>query len=263
MKKVIAAAALAVSVFVLPVGAAPPLQAWDTDASGVLDEAEFRRGVREAGLLEKWDEDGDELLGPDELAEGLYDAWDADDDGALSVSEWDTAVDLWFGESDVDLAVEAWDDDGNGAISPAEFEVALEETALFARFDEDEDDLLAVEELADGIFDVADADDELGVDEDEWGLLDVFDEDDGIFGDEPPGELEAEPAGAGAPDELDLIEEGRSFVQLPIPCGSDEGEDAECASTAERFCAALGYEPPIDHLARDGALYAIRCRDEP
>ena len=97
MKAQIAAFAAATALSHGPV-VAQGLETWDADASGTLSETEFVDGFRGAGLLDDWDADGDGLLGSSELAEGLYGLWDANGDGNLSIDEWDSAVDFWFGE---------------------------------------------------------------------------------------------------------------------------------------------------------------------
>ncbi|SFH26567.1 hypothetical protein SAMN04488020_1098 [Palleronia marisminoris] len=226
---------------------------WDTDADGVLRESEFTQGVFDSGVFEEWDTDDDEAVGYSELSSGLYSAWDANDDGELSVDEWDSAVDLWFGEFDVNLSVENWDADGNGIISEGEFAEALEETDLLARLG-NEDEVLAEDELASGLFDIADTnDDETVAEEEESFFTDVAE----FFApeDEPTAEVDANTFEDNAP----LIERGEAFMQLPIPCGN--GENA-CEDVAARFCSTLGYGEPIDFLDVNSELYAIRCKDE-
>jgi hypothetical protein len=66
----------------------------------------------------------------------------------------------------------------------------------------------------------------------------------------------------GTPEGLPpVIERGQAFTELPIPCGGDSGDDT-CQRTADSFCSTLGYGPPIDFLAAEGALHVIRCKDE-
>ncbi|WP_375263650.1 hypothetical protein [Palleronia sp.] len=226
---------------------------WDTDADGVLGESEFTQGVFDSGVFEEWDADDDEAIGYSELSSGLYSAWDADDDGELSVDEWDSAVDLWFGEFDVNLSVENWDADGNGVISEGEFAEALEETDLLARLG-NEDEVLAEDELASGLFDIADTnDDETVAEEEDSFFTDVAE----FFA--PEDEFTAEVDANTLEDDAPLIERGEAFMQLPIPCG--DGENA-CEDVAARFCSALGYGQPIDFLNVNSELYAIRCQDQ-
>ena len=231
---------------------------WDIDGDGVLDESEFTQGVFDSSVYDDWDADDDGAIGYAELSSGLYSAWDASDDGELSIDEWDGAVDLWFGEFDVNLSVENWDADGNGVISEPEFAEALEGTDLIARLGA-ENGALDEEELASGLFDVADTDDDdVIVDEEDSFFTDVAE----FFAPEEETGAAANADAAGVLDDADgvqLIERGEAFMQLPIPC--EDGQNG-CQQVAERFCSTLGYGQPIDFLDVSGELYAIRCQDE-
>lgn len=231
--------------------AAQVLEPLDGDADGRLDADELRAAFAARGVAAGLDMDADGLLDPVELAEALYALWDTDEDGTLSVGEWDDGVDQWFGEDPVNLAVEVWDRDDDGSVSKVELAVALEETELFAGFDADGDGGLGGDELPglipglgeDGSVPIADED---GLLED---AVELFLEDDGGPVAE---EVDVEPL----EDEPPLIERGEPFVQLPIPC------DGACEETAARFCEALGYEPPLGTLTVEDRLYVIRCADE-
>ena len=227
------------------------LETWDADASGTISETEFADGFRGVGLFSDWDADGDGLIGSSELAAGLYGFWDANGDGDLSVAEWDSAVDFWFGEDDVNLAVSAWDADGDGVISEFELADALGDAELLARLDSDEDDLLDESELSAGLFGLAGGDDDDALSVEEDGLLTGIAE--ALAPDDPVG------AGEAAEPEVNLIEPGEAFSQLPIPCGSG----GSCEAVASDFCSALGYGAPIDTLAVEGRLYVVRCTDDP
>lgn len=238
--------------------AAQGIDEWDTDGDGMLAEPEFSQGFLDAALFEGWDTDGDLAIGHSELSNGLYAAWDANDDGELSVDEWDGAVDLWFGEVDVNLNVANWDADGNRVIAESEFAEALEETDLLAYF-AGEDEVIREDELASGLFDIADTnEDDLIAEEENAFFTDIAE----FVAPEEAVGIAAE-ASVSDPlkdtDELQLIEQGEAFMQLPIPCG--EGENA-CQDVAARFCATLGYGQPIDFLDVNGELYAIRCQDD-
>ena len=256
---------------------AQEIGAWDTNSDGLLEEAEFTEGFLSAGVFGRWDLDGDDLIGFSELSGGLYGLWDADEDGELSVDEWDDAVDLWFGEQDVNLSEEAWDENGDGIISQAEFAEGLQRTDLLARLDTvDDDSLLGEEEFASGLFDVADADEDDQLGEGEDGLLGEIADflvpasdqeepaaEEGVLDDEEAIGDEEGPFEDGDEDVLEedepLVEFDEAFMQLPIPCGS---ENSSCEQVAQRFCEALGYGEPIAFLDVEGSLYVIRCEDE-
>ena len=264
-------AALLATAMAAPV-TAQSLGEQDANNDGVIDRAEFRQALGD-GWFDRWDRDGDAVLSATELGEGLFRLWDRDDDGSLSIAEWDTAVDLWFGETAVNLSVSEWDANGDGLISREEFVSAVAETELFARLeaDDDEDELIGEDEFADGVFDVSDADENtfLGEDED-WFLTDLIEifnaPDDGEQAALNEGEVEpatdpvdadADVGAIGEPDSL--IELGEAFVGLPIPC---DAEASGCRQTAQRFCTVLGFGEPIDFFDSGGQLYAIRCADD-
>lgn len=261
----------AVAALVGASAAAQEIGAWDVNADGLLDEAEFTQGFLDAGVFDRWDLDGDELIGFSELSTGLYGLWDANEDGELAVSEWDNAVDLWFGERDVNLAVETWDENGDGIISQAEFAEGLQTTDLLARLDSAETDgALGEEEFASGLFGVADADEDDFLGEEEDSLLTEIAEflapstdeeepaaEDDALDDEVPADEEAGLLGDEEDESLAVFDE--AFMQLPIPCGAEE---SSCEQVAQRFCDTLGYGEPIAFLDVEGSLYAIRCEDE-
>lgn len=232
--------ALAIS---LSPAAAQSISDWDEDQNGEITRAEFRTGFDEAGLFVTWDRNADDSIAEMEFAEGLYGFWDRNRDGDLSVEEWEDAVDLWIGEGDVDLSASVWDADGDGVISQFEFANAFQKANLIAEFGENEDDVFNEEELADALFDSADSDDDDLIVITEGGFFATAVE----MLDDP---LETD---------VNLIEAGEAFTQLPIPCGT--GND--CQQTASNFCSVLGYGKPIDALAVDGQLYVVRCTDDP
>ena len=255
----IAASAALAAALTAPL-AAQELEPFDADADGTLDAGELRAAFAARGVAAGLDLDGDALLDPAELADALHGLWDADDDGTLSVGEWDDGVDRWFGEDPVNLAVGVWDRDGDGTVSEAELAAALEETEIFAGLDADADGLLGDDELA-GVATPTDGEEGLALGDDDGLLIDMaellFASDDEGAAEGDGGEIDPEPLEEDPlEDEPPLIERGEPFVQLPIPC------DGACGATAARFCEALGYEPPLGTLAVGGSLYVIRCADE-
>jgi hypothetical protein len=146
---------------------------WDTDQSGVLSGEEWRAGLQETGLFADWDADTSGRLNAAELGAGLFERFDDDDDGVLSVAEWDEGVDAWYGERTVNFEFANWDKDGNGVLSEAEFVEAFDREGLYTTFTTE----------------IGAADAEAGLEEDELlgGLFDWFDEDE----DEELAEAEA------------------------------------------------------------------------
>ncbi len=236
---------------------AQSLQDWDTDGDGSLGEREFTQGVLDSGMFDAWDTNDDDAVGYFELTSGLYRASDANDDGKLSVAEWDDAADRWLGEFDVNLSVDRWDANGDGVISEAEYAKALDGTDLLARLG-GQDGTLDEDGLASGLFDIADTDEnDLVADQEDGFFVDVAE----FFlpNEEVDPVADPETASAFKDDGMPLIERGEPFMQLPIPCG--DGQNS-CEQVAGQFCSALGYGEPIGSLDVKGALYVIRCQDE-
>lgn len=226
----------------------------DTNADGVLDEAEFGEALGTSELFERWDTDAEGSVDRAELLQGVYDLWDRDGDGDLSVSEWDDSVDLWYGEDAVNLRVEEWDSDGDGVVGPFEFAEAINDTALFAKIGIDAGEgPLTPEVLETALFDLADADDSAFVaeDEDVW-VVDFLELLNAPGDAAETSEVDADTAQNG--EMPDLIQDGEAFSTLPLPCG-----DGDCEAMAARFCTALDYDPPLDFLEVGGSLYVIRC----
>lgn len=244
---------------------AQDLGAWDADSDGILSRDEFRAGIDTSDTFGEWGADGNAALDSDELLEGIYGLWDADGDARLTVEEWDDSVDRWFGEDAVNLSVGNWDADGDGVISPFEFMRAQENTNLLERVGLDaESDVLTEEDFTDGLFGIADADGDafLGEEEDIW-LTDLLELLNPVEDVDVQDEVELSSAeqdvdvfeDTGSPD---LLQDGEAFSHLPIPCGTS---GQTCSEVAERFCAALDYDPPLDFLEVDGSLYVVRCAD--
>lgn len=215
---------------------------WDQNQDGEITRDEFTAGFQEAGLFETWDRNADNSVTALELAEGLYAFWDRNGDGGLFIEEWENAVDLWLGEGDVDLSASAWDADGDGVISEFEFASAFQQTNLIAEFSSD-DGVFHDEDLSASLFASADQDEDEVIPISEGGFFATA------------AEMLDDPVDMN----MNLIEAGEAFTQLPIPCGS--GND--CQQIAGDFCSALGYGAPIDTLAVDGQLYVVRCTDDP
>ena len=101
--------------------------------SGRTEDARSRQTRR--GEQGSHDANGNAAMGPRELEQALYDMFDGNDDGVLTVGEWDRGIDRSFGESTVDLDVTRWDRNGNGRIARNEFRSGLRQSGLFSSLD--------------------------------------------------------------------------------------------------------------------------------
>lgn len=87
--------------------------------------------------LGPYDANNDAQFSTAEISRALYDRFDRDKNGVLSVAEWDRGMDRIFGEGDINLSVQAWDPDGNDRISRSEFRTAMRQSGLFRQIDAD------------------------------------------------------------------------------------------------------------------------------
>lgn len=112
-----AALALALAIAAGHAPAAPPdaFVAWDANEDGSLDPAELADGLGRLEAFSRWDANGDEGVDAFEFdrvpfREGdLFEQWDDDVDGRISVSEFH------------DGTLDKYDFDGDRQIGPREF----------------------------------------------------------------------------------------------------------------------------------------------
>lgn len=82
------AAVLAAALNTAPAMAQETFSEWDADGDGVVSLEEFEQGWTETGLFSEWDTDGDGVLSEEEYAEGVFNAYDEDDDAGLDDAEF-------------------------------------------------------------------------------------------------------------------------------------------------------------------------------
>jgi len=148
---------------------------WDANADESLDATEFGTAFNDAGFYHDWDVDGDGFFSREEVNNGVYLTYDADD-GAFTDDEWEIWQNAWGGELDVDLA--SWDENQDNMLDEEEYNAGLEDLDLYEGWDTDGDGLYSEAEIGEGIFDTWDDDDDELVEAEEydeveyelWGL---------------------------------------------------------------------------------------------
>lgn len=98
-------------------------------------------GAATVGGCALLDRNDDDQVTAQEASAGLFDAWDANNDDALSRSEFDAGVsgsDAFDGWAD---EFEDWDDNDNGTLSVAEFSAGISEEGTTAWMDRQCDEL--------------------------------------------------------------------------------------------------------------------------
>jgi len=84
----LAAAAFATSLAVAAPAAAQEFSEWDTDKSAGLNAEEFNAGFGENGVYDAWDANDDNNLTEDEFNAGVFGGYDRDDDGMIEEPEF-------------------------------------------------------------------------------------------------------------------------------------------------------------------------------
>ncbi|MEE2859658.1 MAG: PRC-barrel domain-containing protein [Pseudomonadota bacterium] len=141
----------------------------DQDGNLELSAVEFDGLGRE--VFATWDADGNQIVDENEFYGGVYDAWDADNDGMLTQIEYDTGWNTWF--SDVDpIGYGDLDMDADANLMENEFATGLGGTNLYDTWATGGD--LGEEQFVTGLYDVYDADDDMAVTQAEYDLVGVF-----------------------------------------------------------------------------------------
>lgn len=71
--------------------------AFDANGDGVLDQNEFRTGLERMGYYDRWDADRNGTVARSEFNTGMYDVWDVNSDNVLAENEFnDLAGRSWF-----------------------------------------------------------------------------------------------------------------------------------------------------------------------
>lgn len=99
--------------------------AWDADGDGLLDAQEFSTGLDERAIFASWDVDDDGGIDAQELDTALMRiGWSPDPNpGERYLSEWDLDGDGMLSDAELGQGLyEAWDEDDDGDIGVDEFE---------------------------------------------------------------------------------------------------------------------------------------------
>lgn len=133
---------------------------WDKDNNDRINKEEFAEVFKTHYSVEWKEGNNSETIDFDdaEFYRSSFAFWDSDDDNYIDPDEWDAVNDFYFNRYGFDDFV-AIDDDKNSRISYEEYVDEIAEYGLFEGWDQDSDDKVTQEELAEGVFNSYDFDD--------------------------------------------------------------------------------------------------------
>jgi hypothetical protein len=68
---------------------------WDVDRSRFISRGEFAFLVRQSGLFERWDHDGNDRISHREFLHYAFEVWDRNDSGSVEKAEWNASLEAW------------------------------------------------------------------------------------------------------------------------------------------------------------------------
>lgn len=129
-----------------------PFIDWDDDGNGLLSAEEFKDGFGNDDIFNDLDANNDGLIDNNEFGDGMFDRLDTDGDGLLSDNELTDRNTIFDDEPGANLA--DWDMDGNKEVDRKEFKQLFKgDEDNFSKWDDDNNDKLNPDEVADGAFD--------------------------------------------------------------------------------------------------------------
>ncbi|WKN31879.1 hypothetical protein PZB74_00710 [Porifericola rhodea] len=134
--------------------------AWDADRNEIIDNNEFDQAFTTSSHFGDWNEDNNSFISKEEFYEGYAKMMDRDNNGAISNTEWDQAVNSYFTgyEYQPDNEYSDWDGDSDGNLSTQEVRSSLSKTDYFDEWDKDGNGELSEKEFAKGVFTTWDTD---------------------------------------------------------------------------------------------------------
>lgn len=129
---------------------APPLAPVAPPEPAPRPEPDAAQVVAQRVDMDRWDRDVDGLVDPAEFGRGVFEMTDRDGDGRVSAAEFEAARAWLPGEPDPGT-IARWDDDGDGLLEPRAFTSGIIVDGLDHAWDQDGDGRLRRAEIADGI----------------------------------------------------------------------------------------------------------------
>ncbi len=137
----------------------------DLDRDAELTQEEFLGAM--APYAAELDADHDGRLDADELASGLFRAFDENGTGRVDEAELARGAMRWWPQ-DVELRFRAWNTHPDGGLDPDELRLATEQVGLLRRWDHDHDGAVSHAEVSGALFTSWDLDSSESIDPLEW-----------------------------------------------------------------------------------------------
>lgn len=143
---------------------------YDQDTSGYLDQTEFCAGLQDQGVFNQWDTDTSGILETAEYSKGIFTIWDDNNNSYISQEEWNRYTNQWFVTV---YSFNSWDTDNDNQLSEEEFKTGLQDNTVFAIYDMNEVGMNP-DEFCSLVFSVVDTSGNQRIEQSEWkdnGLL--------------------------------------------------------------------------------------------
>ena len=115
-------------------------ETWDVDADGYVSYQEFQQKFVDSKLFAKWDENDSSLLEQGEFQQALQEIGMT---GSPTPLDFEQADENQSGRLDIDeftkTVYNTWDMDGDGGVTVAEYEKSLDQFGVYANLDSDQD----------------------------------------------------------------------------------------------------------------------------
>lgn len=142
---------------------------WDANDDNQWDENEFETVANEAGLYEGWDADNNGMYEENEVYEGVFNSYDENGDNMLGEDEFNTWNTAWGGEYDNEWS--EWDANDDNMLDYNEYEAGVGEAGVFNKWDTDNDGAYSEDELNSGLYGTWDMNDDGYLNEEEYNQI--------------------------------------------------------------------------------------------
>lgn len=153
-------------------------QEWDADGDGMLAPREFSETFAEREVYDDLDADGDGEVGEEDFHAWMWTSLDANDDDEVDERQFTRFTERWSDDLEWGSYGE-WDADEDGTLTDSEFQTGISEVGVFDDWDEDGDGVIAQDQFCANLFGLWDTNGDEMLEPDEVGF-DVGGEDEEV-----------------------------------------------------------------------------------